>query len=248
MDPKLVSYVVRMLRGGLRLGLMALVMMGVGWIMEKALKPDTFGYLEKLQGQALAAVESINPLQFKDRYLCALTPSIRSLNRPPARFQLSVVGDCMYTLSNVPHTGTVLPPPVVGHWADGDTSIMMPFMAFLDTGWHLIVQPSIFASIFSIFAFVIGAMAAGIAMASVRFTWHPYFGVIVFAAGTIAASCLVALCLQWLMEGGLFLFGSITHLAGACCGAAGVTFFGYSFFMKTVEVRIHQGVEEILPK
>jgi hypothetical protein len=232
-----------------RLCAVAAVMLVVGWILDKALSASTFAYLSTAQARALGAVEAINPLQMKDRYLCALTPSFDSMNRsmPRTAFQIPVAGDCMYTLADTAPSPGAPPVPVVGHWADGMSGYMIPFVAFLDMAWHMVFQHSIFASLFSLAAFLIGALVTGVLMMLPRFTWHPFIGASVFAVGTVAVGCGAAWCIQMLMEGGLYLFGSFTHFAGLCCGSAGIGYAGFALFSKTIEVRVHESVEHLVP-
>ena len=260
MRAKFLGLARRFLRGTVRVCIIAAIMMVVGRVMEKLLRRDTFDRLTTVQQDALAAVESISPIQFKDRYVCALMPSVEEANRQLQAQSRSatlsylrasaVSSDCKYTLSEFPPRSAAprdsLPAPVVGHWADG-MSMVTPFIALLDTAWHLIIQPSFFASVFAVSAFVIAAILAGLLMASAHITWHPYAGPSIFAIGTIALACLVAACLKISMEGGLYLFGWFTSIAGLCCGSAGVAATGYAFFLKTIEVRVHESVDEIIP-
>jgi hypothetical protein len=230
-------------------------MLAVGNVLERLLKTETFEHLAIAQREAMAAVESIRPTQFKDRFVCAITPSADWMNRAtPSQgssftYHFSDADDCKYTLSSLPASARSrdLPPPVVGHWADGMNGLVGPFIALIDTAWHLIVQPSFFASVFAIAAFVIAALATGLLMAMARFTWHPWLGATIFAVGTVALACVVAWCLQITMEGGLYLFGRITGIAGLCCGAAGITGASYTFFLKVVEVQIHENVDKLVP-
>lgn len=248
------------LRALVRLCFIAAIMMGVSRVMEQLLRRDTFDHLHKAQLDAMAAVESISPVQFKDRYVCALTPSVEVTNRQlQARSRsaaLSYSGsaassDCKYSLSQFPARSAAsrdsLPAPVVGHWADGLNGIVSPVVALFDTAWHLLIQPSFFASVFAVSAFVIAAVLAGLAMASAHITWHPYAGPSIYAIGTIALACFVAGCLKISMEGGLYLFGKLTSIAGLCCGSAGIAATGYTFFLKTIEVRVHESVDSIVP-
>ncbi len=251
--------------GLLRLIVITLVMMVIGRITEKLVNKVELLELDRSQAEAMAAVHGINPLQIKDRFLCAITPSVADMNR---KFQAthtegqafflghqSLAGDCAYTLSRSAQAqtsgavlqGDALPPPVVGHWGDGITPIILPVIALLDTGWHLIVQPSLFASIFAIFAFVMGGILAGVAMVASRQDFPGYVGPIVWSLGTIVCACLVAWGLREIMEGGLFLFGKFTQFAGLCCGGGTVTYFGYSFTVKALEVKTHGVVEHMLP-
>lgn len=119
--------------------------------------------------------------------------------------------------------------------------------AFVDTGWHLVVQPSVFASLFAIVVFVFAGFATAILMVLPKFTWHPFVGAMVYCCGTVAIACVVGWGLQMLMEGGLYLFGRVTQLAGLCCGGAGVLLVGYNLAVKTVEVRIHEGIDHVIP-
>ena len=243
-----------LLRSVLRLCVIAAIMMGVGWVLEETLSAHTFNHLTELQREAFAAVDSVNPFQFKDRFLCALTPSVESMNRH-SRYHLPASTDCMYSLSllglSSPEEVRVgrasdaempLPPPVVGHWAEGSPGLVMPFFALLDTGWHLVVQPSWFAACFAIATFVLGGLITGLLMAWATARWGTSgpFGLVVFCVGTIAAACAAAWGLRLLMEGGLYLFGKVTQVAGLCCGGAGITLFGYTLATKAVEVRIHE--------
>lgn len=251
----------RTLRGLLRVCVIAAIMMVVGRMMERLLKRETFDRLATVQREALAAVESISPIQFKDRYVCALTPSVEQTNRQfeaqrrSSSFSylepFAAAGDCKYTLSGIPAPSAAphenLPAPVVGHWADGLSGIVSPVVALLDTAWHLVIQPSFFASVFAICSFAIAALLAGLLMASANITWHPYVGPSIFAIGTIALACVVAACLKITMQGGLQLFGWFTSIAGLCCGSAGLAATGYAFFLKTIEVRVHESVDEIIP-
>lgn len=262
MFQKLSRLLYRAMRHVLRLGVMAAVMMAVGWLLQDELTAPTYSYLTRVQGEALAAVRGINPLQIKDRFVCAMRPSIESMNRMSAglAYHPPLASDCMYTLSNMPRTSghdshsdstassaAALPPPVVRHWADNSSPMVSAVIAFLDTGWHLVVQRSVFATVFALFAFVLGALIAGMLMMLPRFTWHPYLGGVVFCVGAVAFACLVAWGMQMLMEGGLYLFGRVTQIAGLCCGGAGMSYLGYSFFMKTIEVRVHEGIEQVMP-
>jgi hypothetical protein len=256
-------------RGALHFVLVTLVMMLVGRAAEAAIDKASFMSLAGAQTQALAAVQAINPLMITDRYICALTPSVAEMNRkykqdhPNAgTFFLGnrpLIFDCAYSLpqraartaatSSTPVRvdDAVLPPPVVGHWADGLNPLVMPVAAFLDTGWHLIVQPSLFGSVFALFSFIVGGVLAGAAMAMSRWDYPGYFGPLVWCIGSIACACLVAFCLKELMEGALYLFGQFTQIAGLCCGSAGVTYFGYTFTVKAVEGQVHGAVEHVIP-
>ena len=238
----------RFLWGFVRVCVIAAIMMAVSHVMEKLLRRDTFDRLALVQREALAAVGSISPIQFKDRYVCALMPSVDGMNRR-MRTRADSSSDCKYTLSGMLPSapGETLPSPVVGHWADGLSGIVSPIVALFDTGWHLIVQPSFFASLFAISSFAIAAVLAGLLMARANITWHPYAGPAIFAFGTIALACVVAACLKLSMQGGLYLFGWFTSIAGLCCGSAGVAATGYAFFLKTIEVRVHESVDEIIP-
>ena len=249
---------VGLLRGVLHFVILTAVLMGVGALLERLREHATFDYLARQQSLAVAAVASINPLDMFDRYLCALRPSVEELNRrsrgvssnPRYAFlgQAPVASDCRYALSRAaPAPGNVLPPPVVGHWADGTSGLVQPFLALLDTAWHLIAEPSVFSSIFAIFIIVAGGMAAGTLMALARFNWPPLIGPTVFAMGTIAAGCLIAWCLKEVMAAGLYAFGSITHLAAVCCGASSIVVFVYHFVLKMIETGIHMGAEKIVP-
>lgn len=247
MPSRLLHRILHSLRGLLRVCIIAAIMLIVGRVMERLLQPETFAHLANVQSDAMGAVRSISPLQFKDRYLCALSPSAGAMNRElRARGRGSPMAvlesaddahDCKYAPSGA---------AVVGHWADG-VGIVGPFVALVDTAWHLIVQPSFFASVFVISAFVIAALIVGLVMAQVHVTWHPFVWPTVFAIGTIALACAVAWCLQVTMEGGLYLFGRVTSIAGLCCGAAGIAGSSYLFFLKTLEVQIHESVDRIVP-
>jgi hypothetical protein len=243
-----------------RVCIIAAIMMVVGRMMEKLLQRETFDHLATVQQEARAAVESISPIQFKDRYVCALTPSveeskreIESHGRGSAVYlgDFVVANDCKYTLSEFPARPTAssdsLRAPVVGHWADGLSGLVSPIVALFDTAWHLVIQPSFFASVFAVSAFLIAAFVVGLLMASANITWHPYAGPAIFAIATIAVACVVAACLKITMEGGLYLFGRFTSIAGLCCSSAGLAATGYAFFLKTIEVRVHEGVDEIIP-
>ncbi len=255
------------LRCFIHLCLLAAAMMVVAKITEEVLSTARVDSLKITQASALAAVSSINPLQIKDRFVCALTPSMEAMNaqtrayrqQHPSTYltEAPLSQDCAYTLTDPTlraqyaayRTGPVgqLPPPVVGHWIGGDANIMTIFIAFLDTAWHLMVQPSVLASIFALFSLVVGVLATLVLMSLVSFVWNPIGWPIVLALGTIACTCLVAFVLREVMELGLTMFGWFTQLAGACCASAGITYFGYTFSVKAFEVRIHEGLEHIIP-
>jgi hypothetical protein len=232
------------------------VMLGISKLTEKLTDQKTFIDLAHQQDLAFAAVADINPLDISRRYLCALGPSVENINRQSQGLTYKgrvigghapVAGDCRYTLSRVkPAPGAELPPPVVGHWGDGLNGFVLPFVALLDLAWHLVVQPSVFASIFAVFVFVAGGMAAGLLMTLPSITWHPYVGPAVFAVGTIALACAVGFCLKEIMEGGLYLFGGITRFAGFCCGASSVVVLAYQYVVKMIEGGIHAGVEHVI--
>jgi hypothetical protein len=263
-DPMFTSLprkVYALLRSALRLFVIAAIMMGVGRVLEEKLSAPTFKHLTDLQLEALAAVDSLDPYQIKGRFLCALTPSVESMNRH-SRYHLPASTDCMYSLSLRPPSSSEgvpvdraadaemsLPPPVVGHWAEGSAGLVMPFLALLDTGWHLVVQPSAFAAFFAISTLVIGGLATGLLMAWAASKWGTPgpLGLMLFCVGTIAAACAAAWGLRMLMEGGLYVFSQVTQLAGLCCGGAGMTLFGYTLATKAVEVRIHEGVDHLIP-
>jgi hypothetical protein len=253
----------RSMGGLLRLCVITAIMMGIGWGLEKLLTVGTFSYLTGIQRDAFAAVESINPLQIKDRFFCALGPSVEAMNRkyPSVLYHPPVSTDCMYSLSLLPpatlrrsesdrsvSSGMPLPPPVVSHWAENTSPPASLFLALFDTAWHLVIQPSVFASLFAMFALALGGIVAGTLMSLPGFTWHPFVGSMVFCIGTVAAACLAAWGMQMLMEGGLYLFGGITQIAGVCCGGAGVTFFGFTFFKKTLEVGIDERIDHLVPR
>ncbi|MES2293774.1 MAG: hypothetical protein V4527_10800 [Pseudomonadota bacterium] len=233
------------------------VMLGVSKLTERLTDKKTFINLATEQNLAFNAVAAINPLDISRRYFCALGLSVEEINRQSQGLtykgqavggHLPVAGDCRYTLSRVkPAPGAELPPPVVGHWGDGLNGIVRPFVALLDLAWHLIVQPSVFASIFAIFTFAAGGVAAGLLMALPSFTWHPYVGPAVFAVGTIALACVVGFCLKEIMEAGLYLFSGITRLGGFCCGASSVVVLAYQYVVKLIENGIHLGVEHVIP-
>jgi hypothetical protein len=258
----------RAVRNLLRLSLMAAIMMGIGWVLEHSLSERTFSYLTKAQREAFAAVESINPFQIKDRFVCALRPSVESLNRMYSgeRYRGMKTGmapissDCMYTLSTLqpailarssPDSSAAvrapLPTPVIRHWAENMSAPSNVVVAFLDTAWHLVVQPSVFASLFAIVVFVLAGFAAAILMLVPKFRWHPFVGPVVYCFGTVAIACVAGWGVQVLMEGGLYLFGRVTQIAGLCCGGAGLTLVGYNLIVKTVEVRIHEGIDHAIP-
>jgi len=256
----------RAVRNIVRLCAMAAVMMGIGWVLEHSLSAHTFSVLTNAQREAFSAVKSINPFQIKDRFVCALFPSVESMNRHAVIRNGIVIGaapvstDCMYALSTLqpvapaaalPDSGSApkaaLPAPVVRHWAENMSAPSNVVVAFLDTAWHLVVQPSFFASFFAIVVLVFGALAAAVLMALPNITWHPFVGAMVYCCGAVAIACVAGWGLQLLMEGGLYLFGRVTQIAGLCCGGAGVTLFGYNLALKTVEVRVHEGIDHVLP-
>ena len=241
----------------LRLLVVTAAMFAVSKVTEKLTDAHTFAALAHQQDLAIAAVASINPVEIGSRFLCALTPSAAEMRRkdPSPTYRSHVLpgpsdaDDCAYTLSRAaPAPGAALPPPVVGHWSDGLGSFVMPFVAMLDTGWHLAVQPSLFASIFSLFAFVVGAFAALIALAMWDQVWRTPLATMLLAVGAIAFACIVAFLLREIMEGGLYLFGGITHFAGFCCGASSVVVIAYQYVVKLFETGIHEGVEHVLPR
>jgi hypothetical protein len=239
--------------------IIAAVLMGASKLLEQLNQP-VFAALERQQSLALTAVTSIDPLVFYRRYVCALEPSAEKLNRESPRLSLGhgrffnphqeVRTDCRYQLPDgtQPAQGAPLPPPGVGHWAEGLSGIVMPFVALLDTGWHMIVQPSIFASIFSIFAFALGVIGAGILMGLAKFTWHPFVGAAIFAIGTIALSCAAAFVLREVIAGGLYVFGDVTRLAGLCCTAPGILRVAYDYVLELIKTGFHSGVEHVIPR
>ena len=249
----------RVLWWAARYMILAAVLMGASKLLEQLDQP-VFAALERQQSQALVAVTGIDPLIFYRRYVCALEPSVETLNRESPRLNLGhgrsftlhaeARTDCRYQLPDgtEPAPGAPLPPQGVGHWAEGLNGIVMPFVALLDTAWHMIVQPSIFASIFSIFALVAGGMGAGILMGLVRFTWHPFVGAAIFAAGTIALSCAAAFVLREVIAGGLYVFGDITRLAGICCTAPGILRVAYDYILELIKTGFHGAVEHVMPK
>ena len=240
--------------------IIAAALMGASKLLEQLNQP-VFAALEYEQSLALAAVAGINPPDIFHRYVCALMPSVEQTNReiqakhPSPRYgflgHAPLESDCRYQLSPVKPAPGGLPPPVVGHWADGMTSgagLTNFFVALLDTGWHLVVQSSVFASIFSIFAFVTGGVAAGLLMGMVRFVWPAPLAPVVFALGTIAATYFVALVLRGAMQGGLDVFGDITRLAGICCTAPGILRVAYDYVLELIKTGFHSGVEHVIPR
>jgi hypothetical protein len=255
-----------------------LIMLGIGWGTEKIVNKAELLELSHSQTRAIAAVRGLNPWQIKDRFFCAMTPSVESVNRkflaphPDAATYFMATrplsADCATVLAvkelraaadaqPVPETLEAAikedyhlpaPVPVVGHWADGMSAFVLPVMAFLDTAWHLIVQPSVFASIFAIFSLVMGGILAGVAMAMSRADFPGYIGPLVWCAGTIAATCLVAWGLREVMEGALFVFGKFTQFAGVCCGGGTIAYFGYAFSVKAFEVKTHSVVEHLVSR
>ncbi|MEO7042911.1 MAG: hypothetical protein ABI035_11665 [Gemmatimonadaceae bacterium] len=251
-------------------------MMAISALLERVLTRDTFAHLTNVQVEAMGAVKSLNPIQIAHRYMCAMDRSVaemnrefRATNRDPTRAFMGEVPDstdCAYRLSEAvgsqpagapvgdsPDASSgLLPAPVVGHWADGGGSSLSTLpIALMDTAWHLTVQPSFFGTVFALMTFAIAAMVMLLLMAW-SFTPQPSLmatpgGLMLYAVGTIALSCVVALCLQGLMEGGLYAFGRITNIAGLCVGSAGITSFGFSFFTKAADVKLHDVVESIVP-
>jgi hypothetical protein len=259
MAPDFASLAQKTLRGLVRLCVIAAIMMAISWLLENVLTRDTFAHLTRVQIEALGAVKSIDPIQVGERYVCALRPSVETINEqiristrdPRLAYESDtpLSTDCMYQLSDIkgaPHGQ--LPSPVVGHWAETFSfPVFIPLVAFLDTAWHIVVQPSFFGSVFAIATVAMAAILTTLLLGLTRQPYNPWLSPVAFAVGTIVLACLVALCLQGLMEGGLIVFGRITNIAGLCVGSAGITSFGFTFFTKAADVKIHDVVENIVP-
>ena len=232
------------------------VMLGVSKLTEKLTDEKTFIDLAHQQDLAIAAVAGINPAEIGSRFLCAMTPSMAQMRRKyqPVTYRGHVfsgpgdVEDCAYTLSRAaPAPGAALPPPVVGHWGDGLNTMVVPLIALFDTAWHLLVQPSIFASVFSLFAFLAGTFAAFVVMTMWDKLWQTPLAGAFLAVGVVGFACAAAFLLREVMEGGLYFFGGITRFAGFCCGASSVVVLVYQYVVKMIENGIHIGVEHVIP-
>ena len=226
-------------------------------ILEHTVTDKNLDALKHQQAAAIAAVGAINPDQIAGRYICALQQSVADTNRKmaalnkdpryPGLGQRPVREDCMYTLSEAPHAPGALPAPVVGHWGDGQNAFTLFIAALFDTVWHLVVQPSWLASIFSIAVFVAGFTVAGVLMGQASITWHPYLGGIAFAVLAVIASSAIGWLLREVMLGALYLFQGIFTLAGLWIGATGPIAVAVRYVTMLFETVLHVGVESVHP-
>jgi hypothetical protein len=227
-------------------------MLVISTIVEHIASKATLDYLKEVQRQSIATVEGLDPLQAQERFFCAMTPSAEAFaakyNRPVT--PESRAQDCQYTLSPISGTGQGLPPAVVGHWHDsaGGNILSGVALALADTAWHLVVQPSILATIIALTTMVFGLFCGLVGMALLEKYPHFFLILAVFVLATLAGTCLAAFLLKWIMEGALALFGGLTNLAGLSFGLSGFALGIYNFVAKLFEVRVHETVDHLLPK
>jgi hypothetical protein len=229
----------------------------VGTVVEAGTNKATYNALQTAQAEGFAAVKAFDPFMIYHRTMCALTPSVSGMN---SRIKAEHLGsryaylgeepqsdDCMYQLSTAPHPAGGLPTPVVGHRAEGLSGLVSPVVALLDVAWHLLFQPSLLAVFLSLSILIMGVMATSILMVLPNITWHPFLGMMVFVAGTVAMSCAAAYLVLGVMNAGLWLLSGVTEFGGLICAFLGIFGAFRGVVVKLVEAAIHLSAEHRLP-
>ncbi len=254
----------------LHLCLTVVISIAVGFVAEKASNRESLAYLQEVQREVYAATSEFNPWELGQTVMAAsaaksLTatdggqtwgePEAERRRREQAQNELLCAdnsGIAKYGLlcralsqDTLAGPAYVPPPPNFGGWAAWmPWGPLKPLIATADVLWYL---P--FAGTWT-HTIVIGLESLlGLGL----FTWWTRSekepGFMHWAIGlplcVVGGGSLVALAGQWLMLGGLYVFGWLTSLAGACSAAGGLISAGWYVLTKAFEVSASDGLASV---
>jgi hypothetical protein len=189
---------------------------------ERVAGPD-IAPLVQVQEEARAAVGAFDPWNIIHSYVCNVeSGALASDACSPVRERPAGLD---------PYAA---PPPAPSR----GLGILVPVAALFAVFWQLLDQPTAIGKFLALFQFAGGFF--GVLWASRDERKEAPFWLFGLPLGTIALACVLGWCLQLVMFAGLTLFGEFVKLAGLCCGGSMITYVGWQFGLKWVELKTHE--------